>query len=377
MMIKKAIKALQRKIQNKNSLNNALKQLRDWEAKDMANPNALPILDRMHWQQKLKNMVKCLSHSNDLSGFSKAMLTIEAFYQSHIECLRPFPEPPNVDAVILVTAVKNNRTRLEHFLKHYRKMGVKNFAFIDNGSTDGTVEAILAQKDTACFKVSIQFTSERKTAWFNRVAAYYDAERWFIMVDSDELLAYPRMSQFSIQQYTKILQEKGIDFIKTLMVDMYPDRPLMDDSMTDEEYLDACIYFDSADSYKQVKNESLRRRLFLDKKAEKLNLNKPSLFRFSNYFLLSSHYVFPKSANDVPHGAVVLHYKFLPSDRQNYIRIVKEGAYYEGDLKLYDSINKKIENTPYINPMCELSVPFDGDDAWRFLPFVVNYTEWT
>ncbi|MCL1997614.1 MAG: glycosyltransferase family 2 protein [Turicibacter sp.] len=354
----------------------ALKQLQDWDKNDSKNPKSLPLQNRKHWQHKLNNMVIDLINSSDSDGFSKAMCTIEAFYESQIECLRPFHESPSAEDVILVTAVRNNASRIEHFLHHYRNIGVKHFAFIDNGSTDNTLDMVMKQQDTACFKTLTAFNSERKTAWFNRVAAHYDPNMWFILVDSDELLAYPEMTQLSIQEYTKVLQQKGIDFVKTFMVDVYPNGPLMDDSMTDEEYLEACIYFDKAESYAYAKNKgALRSRLFVEKKAEKPNLNKPALLRLANYFLLSSHYIFPKFANNVPHGAVVLHYKFLPSDRKNYIDIVKDGAYHENDLKIYDTINKKIETQQYINPMCELSVPFDFNEAWQHLPFVANYTQ--
>ena len=366
-------KDLLKKVFNQNDI---IKQLRSWEKKDKKNPNALTILDRKHWSSKLENMILNLQRSNDLSGINKAILTIEAFYQSSFECLRPFLSSPHSDEVILVTAVKNNQSRIEHFLNHYRKIGVKFFVFIDNGSTDDTVKIILEQKDTACYKTLTKFTSETKTAWFNRVAAIFSPDNWFIMVDSDELLAYPEMSRLSIQEYTKILQEKDIDFVKTLMLDVYPSRPLMDESMTDEEYLATSIYFDKAESYAQAKNSmSLRSRLFLDKKHEKPNLNKPALFRFSNYFLLSSHYVYPKSANERPHGGAVLHYKFLPSDKQNYVNIVNEGAYYENDLKVYASINKKVEELGHINPMCDSSVLFDPDESWKHLPFIVNLVE--
>jgi glycosyltransferase involved in cell wall biosynthesis len=290
-----------------------------------------------------------------------------------MECVRAFPVEPPENELLLLVLVKNNRSRIEHFLKHYRNMGIKYFVFIDNGSTDGTIETVLEQQDTACFNAPEKYHSTIKTGWFNRVAAHYGYNRWYVIVDSDELFVYPEMDKLTIQMYTKILDSNDIDFVRAVLVDVYPDGPLMDENKTDEEYLESCNYFDRAETLSQLKNGGPRSRIFLDN-AEKPSPHKPALMKFNNYFLTSSHTVYPRNQNDVPHGAAVLHYKFLPSDREGYVKIAQEGNYYKGSV-VYKAINETFEKNTIINPMCELSVPFDAKTAWQHLPFIKNHVE--
>ncbi|MCL1997615.1 MAG: glycosyltransferase family 2 protein [Turicibacter sp.] len=351
-----------------------LRQLNAWEMKDRNNTEALSIIDRDAWVEKCRNIVINEPYHTESKYFrNRVLLAVQGFFLSPIKCLRGFSTPPIKNDIILVVTVKNDCSRLEHFFRHYRGMGVKYFAFIDNGSTDGTIEAILEQNDTACFSASDKYHSTLKTAWFNRVVAHLGINQWYMIVDSDELLVYPEMNKLNIQQYTNILDSNEIDFIRAVLVDVYPNGPLMDESKSDEEYLESCVYFDRATTLKQLKNEGLRSRLFLED-IEKPSPHKPILMRFDRYFLTSSHTIFPRQLNDVPHGAVALHYKFLPSDREKYINIAKEGNYYKGSV-VYKEINEKIKETPIIDPMCELSVQFDAEKAWEHLPFIKNHVE--
>src|SRR5215212_8233885 len=46
------------------------------------------------------------------------------------------------DELIVLTQVRDSRPYLKAFVDHYSSMGVKHMIFLDNGSTDGTVEAL-------------------------------------------------------------------------------------------------------------------------------------------------------------------------------------------------------------------------------------------
>src|SRR3712207_5935632 len=46
------------------------------------------------------------------------------------------------EELIVVCLVRDGRPYIRSFVEHYSSMGVKHLVFLDNGSTDGTVEAL-------------------------------------------------------------------------------------------------------------------------------------------------------------------------------------------------------------------------------------------
>ena len=47
-----------------------------------------------------------------------------------------------MDELIVLCLVRDGRPYVRSFVEHYASMGVKHIVFLDNGSTDGTVEAL-------------------------------------------------------------------------------------------------------------------------------------------------------------------------------------------------------------------------------------------
>src|ERR1700730_8094511 len=53
----------------------------------------------------------------------------------------------DADDVIVISVMRNSEAWLKSFLIHHRKMGVRHFVILDNGSTDGSVQVLLQQPD--------------------------------------------------------------------------------------------------------------------------------------------------------------------------------------------------------------------------------------
>ena len=53
--------------------------------------------------------------------------------------------------VRLFSKIRNEKLRLPAFLRHYRSLGVDRFFIVDNDSTDGSTEYLLAQPDVHLF----------------------------------------------------------------------------------------------------------------------------------------------------------------------------------------------------------------------------------
>jgi len=62
---------------------------------------------------------------------------------------------------IVICNVRDEMELLPHFLKHYREIGVKRFAFMDNGSVDQTLPFLLDQNDCDVFQHTGSFKNSR------------------------------------------------------------------------------------------------------------------------------------------------------------------------------------------------------------------------
>lgn len=75
----------------------------------------------------------------------------------------------------------------------YRRLGVKGFAFLDNGSDDGTFEWLPEQEDTDLYRCFEKYRTAVEEGWINRTASYYGFDSRLILTDSDELVVYEGM----------------------------------------------------------------------------------------------------------------------------------------------------------------------------------------
>jgi len=128
--------------------------------------------------------------------------------------------------VIVYTAVRNELSRLPAFLDHYREMGIKLFAIVDNGSEDGTFEYLQAQDDVFVVQSREPFTAANLgMQWLNELHQKL-AGIWILYADADELLVYRGWPQKKIAEVCAIAASQHCNAIFGTMVDMYPDGPL-------------------------------------------------------------------------------------------------------------------------------------------------------
>lgn len=129
--------------------------------------------------------------------------------------------------VQVFSVMRNERSMLPHFFAHYRKLGVESFVIVDNQSTDGTTDFLLAQPDVTLYSTSNRFSeSNCGTDWANAMISLYGQERWCLFVDGDELLAYYGCETQPIAEFLATVEERGGRAIFGYMLDFYPDGPL-------------------------------------------------------------------------------------------------------------------------------------------------------
>jgi tetratricopeptide (TPR) repeat protein len=134
------------------------------------------------------------------------------------------PLPPK-NSLVLYTAVKNERIRLHWFLDYYRKLGVRNFVFVDNGSTDGSVDCLLDQPDVTLFSTLDSYVGAfAGMVWLNFLKNTYSADGWALYVDADEALVFDGCENRSIDDLIEVLEGQSSEAFTSFMLDMFSDR---------------------------------------------------------------------------------------------------------------------------------------------------------
>ena len=121
----------------------------------------------------------------------------------------------------LVVTVKDELERMKLIYEHYRRLGIDRFIVIDNGSTDGTLQYVAAQPGTRVYCVEEPFLTPKKEAWIARVLASAGYNRWYVVVDADELIDYVGSEHHSVKELIGHHHNNGVSRLQGYMVDMY------------------------------------------------------------------------------------------------------------------------------------------------------------
>lgn len=258
------------------------------------------------------------------------------------------------DEPILICVIKDDIKRVKEFVEHYRKLGIKYFAFVDNDSSDGTREYLCEQPDVNVYLVRDMYTTFRREAWVNRLCAYFGYNHWFVCVDSDELLYFNNCENNSLKE---LIKKKHSKRILALLIDMYPKIDILNQNIFSSETFANYVFYDK-DTYYKVSNyrmEALyggpRKRIFsaVDSKFNCRLTKYPIFYYEEGDFQGCSHYAYPYKYNytnvvDV----VLLHYKFFESDIVKYKERALKGNYSSGSLEYKVYIDRIERKTPLV-----------------------------
>lgn len=131
-----------------------------------------------------------------------------------------------------ITPVKDEIALLPHFLGHHRRLGVRTFFFVDNGSADGSLEFLLQQPDCHVFSTSDSFRAARYGMdWVTEIATDHCMGKWFLFADCDELLVYRNCETVPLADFAASLGARSFDAVAAAMIDMYPDGDFLGASL--------------------------------------------------------------------------------------------------------------------------------------------------
>lgn len=282
--------------------------------------------------------------------YENRKIIIDSFSKSDIKVIKRGAKIKDAKEPIVICVVRNEIERMHVFLEHYRQIGISKFAIIDNDSTDGTAGYLKNQKDVDLYQIRDKYQSYARIGWINRMISCYGTSHWYIVVDSDELLAWPGMERSCIQDVIKYLDKRNMTRARGLMVDMYPKKSEWKSDKTFKEAFLKCKYFDRDTYYHEEADELYllcggprKRKLGMDPW-----LTKYPLFRLRKREILSnSHALFPYNNKKIPCLFAILHYKFLTKKDYEKVKLyAEEGNYINGsaEYKIYEQKQNESED---------------------------------
>lgn len=281
---------------------------------------------------------------------------------------------------IVITVVKNDLERLKLFYEHYRRLGVKQFVVIDNNSTDGTSEWLAGQQGTRCYKVTEPFQTERKVAWIEKTLTLTGCNRWYVVVDSDELLDYMGSEHHGLRELVEFARDNGYNHLNGYMLDMYSTQPLFTEECSYNEITSRFRYFDATGYMRREYHSRIidtevcalgggpRLRVFGNRD---ICLNKQSVFYYTAGTLyVNPHYLWPYSKwVEKPCYYVLRHYKFLKQDLTEFEKRVADKSFWAGS-KDYRGYMNAYRNDAAICMMHEESEEYTSSLSFSVLPLV-------
>ncbi|MCB2051864.1 MAG: glycosyltransferase family 2 protein [Novosphingobium sp.] len=136
---------------------------------------------------------------------------------------------PDAGGLPLVALAHNEANLIAPFLAHYRALGPMHFLIVDDRSTDGTREMLLAQPDVTLLSPLEGSTYARhKLDWRRQILDRHAAGKWVLLPDLDEHFVFAGMEDQPLAAYLAALEAEGAEAVLTVMIDMYADLPLSD-----------------------------------------------------------------------------------------------------------------------------------------------------
>lgn len=291
------------------------------------------------------------------------------------------------DDVIALITIKDGARYLPSFLEYHRKLGVRHFFFLDNGSSDETLA--LLHNATDATVIATALTYKKNDAVFAKyMVDRFARGRWSLTLDIDEYFDYPRSNELPLRRLVAYLDAHQYDALVTQMLDMYQlkYRPGDDevfrrrahayyevDSVEKEHYP---TYYKSSSSNPSVNSHwgGVRQRMF----GARPCLTKHALMLRGNADRCPDNNHFAKGARAADITGVLYHYKFISGFDSIVKEAVQFGHHYNNSAE-YRKYMKVLETTDEVDFADSISRKFSSVDALveeGFLVVTPTYTGW-
>jgi hypothetical protein len=276
----------------------------------------------------------------------------------HLKTIRS--SPITATEGIVICHVRDESELLPHFLKHYREIEVKRFAFVDNGSTDNTLPYLLDQGDCDVFQFTGSFReSGLGMTWKNLLLLTYLPAKWYFSADVDEHAVYEGWPNISLDEFANRMSIKGRSAATALMVDMYSKGPIAQAHVEPGgNLLDTCPFFDG-DGYQIGLPENWREENFprliarggpvvrvFGSKGRGNVLAKTPLILEPNIYFHDPHTVLPVGLNFAPIEIALLHLRFSSALIPKIARVMDHRGHSQFAIDDYQNLGDRMKQDP-------------------------------
>jgi hypothetical protein len=268
----------------------------------------------------------------------------------------PEEVPYREDELVVVCLVRDGRPYVRSFVEHYLSLGAKHIFFLDNGSTDGTVETLKNYDNTTVLRSKLPFKEYKFLMRQYLIDRFGRKDRWCLCVDIDELFDYPYSDVVGLNSFLGYLSSNSYTAVAAQMLDMFPEEPLSGrEGLLEDEPLKELLRFYDISNFTRT---SIKERLSLRNNTlesddieffsggirgaifgARPHLTKHPLVLLDGRVkpmeglsLDSDHWVTNAKIADI--SCVLFHYKFLDGFFQKQAaQAVREGQYYNASAR--------------------------------------------
>lgn len=310
------------------------------------------------------NKLKALLMARDIRRHKVAHINHHVF--SDVRILGT-PKPSDIIAFL---TVRNEMLRLPDFLRHHRTLGVDRFVILDNASADGSVDYLVSQPDVDVITTSNSYSEAYSgTYWREILVNRYGFNRWYLILDADELLVYDGAPHRDLHQLAEHLTKWKAKSFPAPLIDMYSEKPMTEVSYSPgDSMLATCRYFDGKSYLVQKDRDGHvvsiyggpRSRVFTkDGKPFENAIEKyPFLFWDRTLWRKNIHHLSIYNDRRGPCGAL-LHFKDLGDFKTKVANAVREKQHYRASTE-YFVYHNALNDGSLTSFMYEGSVEYTG-----------------
>jgi hypothetical protein len=273
------------------------------------------------------------------------------------------------DELIVITVVRNGALYVKSFMAHYLAMGVAHCVFLDNGSTDGTVDMLREYPRVTVLQTDAPYDRFENTMK-RYLAERFSSGRWNLCADIDELFDYPFSDRLPLAGFLQYLNTRGFSAVVAQMLDMFAPVPLADlTSTADDRLKDKYTHYDisgiDAPPYEWSQPSSpdirmhwggIRRAIF----GTGNGLTKAALVKMDGRVkpFVNWHHATGALVADV--SCVLLHYPFVSAFAEKVRDAVRTGRYGPTTSEEYAAYAGTLARNPRLNLMRPSARRFTG-----------------
>ena len=148
------------------------------------------------------------------------------------------------DEAVAICVGNNAEYYLPTFFDWHRRLGIEHFLYIDNCSTDASVDLAASESGATVVKCDERWKLFEKFIRSD-ITRRFVKSGWCAMIDSDELLQYDGHDTVTLPEFLKHENERGYTAVIAQMLDMFPEGDIRDASgLSYDECIRDFRYFD-------------------------------------------------------------------------------------------------------------------------------------